>query len=61
LPKNITTRLVVEAGATLGWERYSKSMIGIDHYGASAPYKTIFENFGFTVENVVTKAKELIK
>ena len=59
LPKNITARLAVEAGATLGWERYAKSMIGIDHYGASAPYKVIFENFGFTVENVVAKAKEL--
>src|SRR5687768_5756578 len=60
LPKNITARLAVEAGATLGWERYAKSMIGIDHYGASAPYKIIFENFGFTAENVVAKAKELI-
>jgi transketolase len=61
LPKSITARLAVEAGATLGWERYAKSIIGIDHYGASAPYKIIFEKFGFTVENVVAKAKELIK
>ena len=61
LPKSITARLSVEAGATLGWERYAKSIVGIDHYGASAPYKTIFENFGFTVQNVVAKAKELIK
>ena len=60
LPKKITARLAVEAGATLGWERYAKSMIAIDHYGASAPYKIIFENFGFTVENVVAKAKELL-
>jgi len=60
LPKNITTRLAVEAGASLGWERYAKSVIGIDHYGASAPYKVIFEKFGFTVENVVKKAKEII-
>jgi transketolase len=35
-------------------------VIGLDHYGASAPYKVIFEQFGFTVENVVEKAKELI-
>ena len=61
LPKNIQTRLAVEAGATLGWERYAGSVIGIDHYGASAPYKVIFENFGFTVENVIAKAKELLK
>ena len=60
LPKNITARLAVEAAATLGWERYAKSMIGLDHFGASAPYKVIFEKFGFTVENVVAKAKELI-
>ena len=60
LPKSITARLAVEAGATLGWERYAKSVIGLDHYGASAPYKVIFENFGFTVENVVKRAKELI-
>ena len=60
LPKKITARLAVEAGATLGWERYAKSMIGLDHYGASAPYKVIFEKFGFTVENVVAKAKELL-
>ena len=61
LPKNLTKRLAVEAGATLGWERYAKSIIGIDHYGASAPFKVIFEKFGFTIENVVAKAKELIK
>jgi transketolase len=61
LPKNITARLAVEAGASLGWERYAKSVVGIDHYGASAPYKVIFEKFGFTVENVTARAKELLK
>jgi transketolase len=61
LPKNITARLAVEAAATLGWDRYAKSILGIDHFGASAPYKIIFEKFGFTVENVVAKAKELLK
>jgi transketolase len=60
LPKNITARLAVEAGATLGWERYAGSVIGIDHYGASAPGKVVFEKFGFTVENVVAKARELL-
>ena len=60
LPKNIQARLAVEAGASFGWERYAKSVLGIDHFGASAPYRTIFEHFGFTVENVVAKAKELI-
>lgn len=60
LPKSITARLAVEAGASLGWDRYAKSVLGLDHYGASAPYKDIFENFGFTVENVVARAKELL-
>ncbi|MGB8984739.1 MAG: transketolase C-terminal domain-containing protein, partial [Anaerolineales bacterium] len=60
LPKKVTRRLAVEAGATLGWERYATSVLGLDHYGASAPYKGIFENFGFTVENVFAKAKELL-
>jgi transketolase len=61
LPKNIQTRLAVEAAASFGWERYAKSVLGIDHYGASAPAKVIFEKFGFTVENVVARAKELLK
>ena len=60
LPKGIQARLAVEAGASLGWERYAKSVLSIDHYGASAPYKVIFEKFGFTVENVVVKAKGLL-
>jgi len=61
LPKNIQTRLAVEAAASFGWERYAKSVMGIDHYGASAPAKAIFEKFGFTVENVVAHAQELLK
>ena len=59
LPKSIQKRLAVEAGATLGWERYAKSVIGIDRFGASAPAKVIFEKLGFTVANVIAKAKEL--
>ncbi|GAB4539704.1 MAG: transketolase [Anaerolineales bacterium] len=59
LPKSIQKRLAVEAGVTAGWERYAKSAIGMNRFGASAPAKTLFEKFGFTVENVVAKAKEL--
>ena len=59
LPKNIQKRLAVEAGAGIGWEQYAKSVISIERYGASAPAKVIFEKLGFTVENVVAKAKEL--
>lgn len=59
LPKDIQKRLAVEAGSGMGWERYAKSVISIERYGASAPYKVIFEHLGFTVENVVARAKEL--
>jgi transketolase len=59
LPKSIQKRLAVEAGVGLGWERYAKSVIGIDRFGASAPAKVIFEKLGFTAANVVAKAKEL--
>ncbi len=58
LPKKIKNRVAVEAGASLGWERYvglEGKTIGIDHFGASAPYKIIFEKFGLTVDNVVKK------
>jgi transketolase len=60
-------RLVIEAGVTLAWYRYlcsedgENSVIGLDRYGASAPYKTLFSKFGFTVENVVSKAKSLLE
>jgi transketolase len=59
LPKNIQKRLAVEAGLGIGWERYAQSVISIERYGASAPGKVIFQKLGFTVENVVAKAKEL--
>jgi transketolase len=63
LPKRITKRLAVEAGAGLGWERYAGSqgaLITMERFGASAPGKILFEKFGFTIDNVVEKAKELL-
>ena len=39
-------------GVTLGWERYASAMIGIDHFGASAPYQRIFSEFGITAEAI---------
>jgi transketolase len=61
LPERITKRVAVEAGAGLGWERYVGSkgtVISLDHFGASAPGKILFEKFGFTVENVIAKVRE---
>ncbi len=59
LPQAIQKRLAVEAGVSLGWERYARSVLAIDRFGASAPGKVIFEHFGFTAQNVAAKAKEL--
>lgn len=60
LPKSIQARLAVEAGVRQGWERYASAFICMESFGASAPAKILFEKFGFTVENVVAKAKELL-
>ncbi len=51
----------IEAGATLGWERYTGREglnIGLDRFGASAPVEDLFERFGFTVEAIVPKIIE---
>ncbi|MEG3436373.1 transketolase [Pannus brasiliensis CCIBt3594] len=63
LPKAVRKRLAVEAGSTLGWQRYvtdDGDVIGVDTFGASAPGGVILEKFGFTVDNVVAKAKALL-
>jgi transketolase len=63
LPNVSAKRLSVEAGSTLGWERYvgrDGASIGVDIFGASAPGGVIMEKYGFTVDNVVAKAKALI-
>jgi len=59
-PKDVPV-LSVEAGTTCGWERFADASLGIDHFGASAPGGVLMEKFGFTVANVVAKAKELLK
>jgi len=63
LPENVTARISVEKGSTLGWARYvgrRGHSIGIDTFGASAPLKELQKKFGFTCENVVATAKRLI-
>lgn len=62
LPKAVTKRVAIEAASPFGWERYigtEGKMIGIDHFGASAPGDYVLEQFGFTVENVVNTFNEL--
>ena len=63
LPKSIKKRVTVEAGATYGWDRWARdegTMIGIDHYGASAPGDEIMKHFGFTSEHVTSAALKLL-
>ncbi len=63
LPPTLKARLAVEAGVTFGWERWVGSqgdVIGLDHFGASAPYKTIYEHFGLTAANIVDRARKMV-
>jgi len=63
LPPHLKRRLAIEAGATLGWERFTGlegRVIGIDHFGASAPGGRLFKEFGFTVARVTKAARSLI-
>ncbi|AMW28178.1 MULTISPECIES: transketolase [Arthrospira] len=62
-PASVKKRLAVEAGVSFGWCRYvtdEGATISIDTFGASAPGGVVLEKFGFTVDNVVAKAKELL-
>jgi len=64
LPPERKLRLAVEAGTSLGWERWVGSegaVIGLDRFGASAPGGRVFQELGFTVEKVVARALELVE
>ena len=64
LPKSVTARLAIEAGSPMSWYKYvgfGGKVMGIETFGASAPAKKLFEKFGFTVENVVNAALEVVK
>ena len=63
LPKAVRARVAVEAGATTTWYKYvglDGKVLGIDRFGESAPYKVLFEKYGFTVDNVVKAVEEII-
>jgi transketolase len=56
--------LVIEAGASLGWNSYvgpQIAVIGVDTYGASAPGPIVMDHYGFTVENVCEQAQKLLR
>jgi transketolase len=63
LPSNVTARVSVELGATLGWERYvgpKGQMIGMHRFGASAPWKDLQKKFGFLPDTVLAAARKAI-
>jgi transketolase len=64
LPKNKTKRIAIEAGADMSWYKYigyEGKVIGINTFGASAPYETLYKKFGITVDNLVKTAQDLLK
>ncbi len=63
LPRKVKARLAVEAGVSFGWREWigeDGDVIGINRFGASAPYQDIFQHFGFTVDNIVARTKVLL-
>jgi transketolase len=64
LPGNVRRRISIEAGLTLGWDKYvtdSGAKIGIDSYGKSAPGELLMKEYGITVENILATAEQLLK
>ncbi len=64
LPPPVTARLAIEAGVTSAWEKYvgpKGDVLGLDRFGASAPYKVLMEKFGFTAEAVAERVLQLLK
>ena len=63
LPRDVRSRVSIEAGVTAGWRKYvgdNGESIGIDHFGASADYKTLYSEFGITTNKVVEVAKNVM-
>lgn len=63
LPPAIKARVAVEAGISMGWQKYvgdGGQIVSLDHYGASAPYQVLMEKFGFTADNVAACAKAVL-
>jgi transketolase len=64
IPRAVKRRVTIEAGASMGWERYAGddgAIVGIDHFGASAPAGTIFAKLGFTAERIADVARAVVR
>ena len=63
LPPSVRARLSIEAGVTLGWQKYvgdGGGSIGVDRYGASAPGDVVMREYGFTADHVAAFARRLV-
>jgi len=60
LPKSVRVRVAIEAAVSLGWDRYASYTVSMDRFGASAPGKILFEQFGFTTEHVAEVARDAL-
>jgi len=63
LPSGVAARVSIEAGVPMGWDKYvgcKGTVIGLNHFGASAPYERLYQEFGLTAEAVVKAAKKLL-
>ncbi len=60
-PHSVKNRLAVEAGVELGWHKYASETITINTFGQSAPYEDLYKHFGFTIDNVLARAKAMLK
>ena len=63
LPPEVTARVAVEMASTFGWERYTGAkgkILGMRSFGASAPLKDLLKKFGFSADNVVAAAREVL-
>ena len=60
---NITARVAVETGTTMGWHKYvtdGGAVIGLDHFGASAPAGKLFTEFGFSAEHIAATVRDIV-
>ena len=63
LPPAVTRRIAIEAAASQSWWRWVGEhgvIVGLDHFGASAPYQRIYKEFGLTAERLIAEAKALV-
>jgi transketolase len=64
LPPNVKARIAIEAGSPMGWKKWVGDrgvVIGIDTFGASAPFEEIYQNYGLTVDSIIENAKTLME